>query len=99
MRTCDQSVAGILGRLTIFIQEQLIKAQATGLLANEAVHMLRAVVIDSDGVLKRLDAGLKTERDLGVSNRVPVCMDRRAKTSVTRLGQLRCSGIESAASK
>lgn len=35
------------------------------------MHVLRAVVVDSDGVLQRLDAGLQTEGDLGVSYRVP----------------------------
>lgn len=55
-------------RLTIFIQEELIKSQTTGLLPNETVHVLCAVVIDSNGVLQRLDTGLQTERDLRVSN-------------------------------
>lgn len=55
-------------RLTVFIQEELIKAQATGLLPDETVHVLRAVVINGNGVLQRLDTGLQTERDLGISN-------------------------------
>lgn len=55
-------------RLTVFIQEELIKAQTTGLLPNETVHILCAVVVNSDGVLQRLDAGLQTEGNLGISN-------------------------------
>lgn len=56
--------------LTIFIQEELIKAQAAGLLPDETVHVLSAVVMDGNGVLQRLDARLQAERDLGVSHRV-----------------------------
>lgn len=53
--------------LTIFIQEELIKAQATGLLSNETVHVLCAVVVHSHCVLQRLDTRLQTEGDLGVA--------------------------------
>lgn len=57
-------------RLTLFVQEELVKAQAAGLLPDEAVHVLRAVVVNGDGVLQRLHAGLQTEGDLGVSDGV-----------------------------
>lgn len=53
--------------LTIFVQEKLIEAQATGLLPNETVHILCAVVVDSNSILQRLDTGLQTEGDFCVS--------------------------------
>lgn len=53
--------------LTILIQEELVETQAAGLLPNEAVHVLRAVVVNGDGVLEGLHAGLQTEGDLSVS--------------------------------
>jgi len=62
--------------LTVVIQEELIEAQAAGLLPNEAVHVLRAVVVNGDGVLQRLDAGLQAEGHLGVPGRVPAGGDR-----------------------
>lgn len=55
-------------RLTVVIQGELIKTQAAGLLPNETVHILCTVVINSNGVLQRLDAGLQTEGDLGISH-------------------------------
>lgn len=57
--------------LTVFIQEQLVESQTTGLFANEAVHVLGAVVVNSDGVFQRFDTRLQTERNLGVANSVP----------------------------
>lgn len=56
--------------LTIFIEEKLIKAQTTGLLPYETVHVLSAVIINSNGILERLDTRLQAERNLGVSHRV-----------------------------
>lgn len=41
--------------LTFFIEEKLVEAQATGLLPNETVHILCAVVMDSDGIFQGLD--------------------------------------------
>lgn len=64
--------------LTIIIEEEFIKAQATGLLPNKTVHVLGAVVVDSDGVLQGLDTGLQTEGDLSVS----YCVSTRQKTQV-----------------
>lgn len=57
--------------LTVLVQEQLVEPQPAGLLADEAVHVLGAVVVDGDGVLQRLHTRLQTEGDLGVSHRVP----------------------------
>ena len=57
--------------LTILVQEKLVEAQAAGLLADEPVHVLGAVVVHSDGVLQGLDARLQAERDLSVAHRVP----------------------------
>lgn len=55
-------------RLTIFIKKELVKAQAAGLLADETVHILCAVVINGHGVLQRLDTGLQTEGDFGITD-------------------------------
>lgn len=57
--------------LTVFIQEQLVESQATGLFANEAVHVLCAVVMNSNGVFQWFHTRLQTERNLGVANGVP----------------------------
>lgn len=57
--------------LTVLVQEELVEAQAARLFADEAVHVLRAVVVDGDGVFQRLHARLQTERDLGVADGVP----------------------------
>lgn len=57
-------------RLTFFIQEELVKAQAAGLLPDETVHVLRAVVVNCNGVLQRFHAGLQAEGDLRVSDGV-----------------------------
>lgn len=86
--------AGFRVRLTVFIQEELIEAQATGLLANEAVHVLGAVVVDGDGVLERLDAGLKAEWDLGISGRVPADKTHEGATPPNQSERLRCLGVE-----
>ena len=59
-------------RLTVFIKEQLVKPQAAGLLADETVHILCAVVINGHSVLQRLDTGLQTEGDLGITDCVSV---------------------------
>lgn len=62
----------VCGRLlTVLVQEELVEAQAAGLLANEAVHVLGAVVMHGDGVLQWFDARLQTEGDLGVADGVP----------------------------
>lgn len=57
--------------LTVLVQEELVEAQAAGLLADEAVHILGAVVVHGDGVLQRFDTRLQTEGDLGVADGVP----------------------------
>lgn len=57
--------------LTVLVQEQLVEAQPAGLLADEAVHVLGAVVVNGDGVFQRLDARLQAERNLGVADGVP----------------------------
>ena len=55
--------------LTVIVEEELVEAQAARLLADEAVHVLCAVVVHGDGVLQRLHTRLQTERDLGVTHR------------------------------
>lgn len=45
-----------MGSLTLLIEKQLVEAQATRLLADEAVHVLRAMVVHSNGILQRLHA-------------------------------------------
>ena len=57
--------------LTILVQEELVESQTAGLFADEAVHVLCAVVVNSNGIFQRLNTRLQTERDLGVSNCVP----------------------------
>lgn len=61
--------------LTIIIQEELVEAQAAGLFANEAVHVLGAVVVNGDGVFQWLHARLQTKGHLGVTYRVPGTKD------------------------
>lgn len=61
----------ILGFLTVLVQEELVESQAAGLFADEAVHVLRAVVVHGDGVLQGFDARLQAEGDLGVAHGVP----------------------------
>lgn len=63
--------AGTTGFLTVLVQEELVESQAAGLFADEAVHILCAVVVHSDGVLQRFDTGLQAERNLGVAHSVP----------------------------
>lgn len=63
--------------LTLLVQEELVESQTAGLFADEAVHVLGAVVVNGDGVLQRLNAGLQTERNLGVANSVPEEVTRR----------------------
>lgn len=41
---------------TVFIQKELVEAKPAGLLPDETVHILGAVVVHGDGVLERLDA-------------------------------------------
>lgn len=57
--------------LTVLVQEELVEAQAAGLFADEAMHVLSAVVVNSDGVFQRLHAGLQTEGNFGVADSVP----------------------------
>ncbi len=57
--------------LTLLVQEELVESQTAGLFADEAVHVLSAVVVNGDGVFQRLNARLQTERDLGVAGGVP----------------------------
>lgn len=57
--------------LTLLVQEELVESQAAGLFADEAVHILGAMVVNGDGVFQGLNAGLQTEGDLGVANSVP----------------------------
>lgn len=57
--------------LTVFIQEELVEAQAAGLFANEAVHVLGTVVMHSDGVFQWFDTRLQAERNLCVAHSVP----------------------------
>lgn len=45
-----------MGFLTVLVQEELVESQAAGLFADEAVHVLRAVVVHGDGVLQGFDA-------------------------------------------
>lgn len=56
---------------TFVIQRQHVEPQSTGLLADVAVNVLRARLMDGDGVLEGLHAGLQAERQLGVTHRVP----------------------------
>lgn len=62
---------GRASTLTVLVQEELVEAQAAGLLADEAVHILGAMVVHGDGVLQRLHARLQAEGDLSVAHRVP----------------------------
>lgn len=57
--------------LTFLVQEELVEPQAAGLLANEAVDVVGAVVVHGDGVFQRLHARLQAEGDLRVAHRVP----------------------------
>lgn len=57
--------------LTVFIQEELVEAQAAGLFADEAVHVLGAVVMHGDGVFQRFNTRLQAEWNLCVTNSVP----------------------------
>lgn len=57
--------------LTLLVQEELVESQTTGLFADEAVHVLGAVVVNGYGVFQRLNTRLQTERDLGVADGVP----------------------------
>lgn len=57
-------------QLTVLVQEELVEAQAAGLLPDEAVHVLGAVVVHRDGVLQWLHTRLQAEGDLGVAYRV-----------------------------
>lgn len=41
--------------LTVLVEEELVEAQAAGFLANEAVNVLRAVVVHGHRILERLD--------------------------------------------
>ena len=59
-------------QLTFLVQEELVEAQPAGLLPDEAVHVVRAVVVHGDGVLQGLDARLQAEGHLGVAYRMPV---------------------------
>lgn len=63
---CDWSLF-----LTVFIQEQLVEAQAAGLFANETVHVLRAMVVYGNGVFQRFNTRLQAEWNLCVANSVP----------------------------
>lgn len=57
--------------LTLLVQEELVEPQSAGLFADEAVHVLSAMVVDGDGVFQRLHTRLQTERNLGVADGVP----------------------------
>lgn len=57
--------------LTVLIQEELVESQAAGLFADEAVHILGAVVVYGDGIFQRFNTRLQTERNLGVADSVP----------------------------
>lgn len=57
--------------LTVLVQEELVESQAAGLFADEAVHVLGAVVVYCDGVFQRFNTRLQTERNLGVADSVP----------------------------
>lgn len=63
---CDWSLF-----LTVFIQEQLVEAQAAGLFADETVHVLGAVVVHGNGVFQRFYTRLQAEWNLCVANSVP----------------------------
>lgn len=69
LRVCERCQRGL--SLTVFVQEQLVEAQTAGLLADEAVHVLGAVVVHGDGVFQRLDTRLQAEGNLCVPNGVP----------------------------
>lgn len=62
---------GLGSCLTILIQEELVEAQAAGLFADKAVHVLGAVVVHGDGIFQRFNAGLQAEGNLGVADSVP----------------------------
>lgn len=66
---CVMDATGVF--LTVFIQEQLVEAQAAGLFADEAVHVLRAMVVYGDGVFQRFYTRLQAEWNLRVANSVP----------------------------
>lgn len=69
VRVCDRCRWGSF--LTVIIQEELVEAQAAGLFADEAVHVLCAVVMHSDGVFQWFNTRLQAERNLCVANSVP----------------------------
>lgn len=56
--------------LTVLVEEELVEAQAAGLLADEAVHVLSAMVVHGHSILERLDTRLQAEGHLGVAHRV-----------------------------
>lgn len=56
---------------TFIVQRQHVEPQSAGLLAHVAVNVVRPSLVDGDGVLEGLHAGLQAERVLGVSHRVP----------------------------
>lgn len=56
---------------TFLIKRQHVELESTGLLADITVNVLRSRLMDSDGVLQGLHAGLQAERVLGVTYRVP----------------------------
>lgn len=60
----------LVASLTVLIEEELVEAQAAGLLADEAMHVLGAVVVYGHSILKRLDTRLQAEGHFGVSYRV-----------------------------
>lgn len=57
--------------LTLIIQQELVELESTWLFAHEAVHMLRAELVNSDGILHRFHTRLETEWNLGVTHRMP----------------------------
>lgn len=57
--------------LTVLVQEELVESQPAGLLADEAVHVLGAVVVHGNGVFQRFNARLQTKGNLGVADGVP----------------------------
>lgn len=69
MSVCDRLWTDCF--LTLLVQEELVEPQSAGLFADEAVHVLSAMVVDGDGVFQRLHTRLQTERNLGVADGVP----------------------------
>lgn len=73
--------------LTVLVEEELVEAQAAGLLADEAVHVLGAVVVHGHGVLEGLDARLQAEGHLGVAHRVSGGTDGQPERQTCCLGR------------